>query len=69
MAQARAMSSNPQLALGLVLQDSARFDSYFPGLNREAVLHLQQAASGKGEKLVYVAGTRGMGKTHLLQAA
>jgi len=63
------MSSNPQLPLGLVLQDSARFDSYFPGLNREAVLHLQQAASGEGEKLVYVAGTGGMGKTHLLQAA
>ncbi|HAJ92977.1 MAG TPA: DnaA regulatory inactivator Hda [Gammaproteobacteria bacterium] len=63
------MSSNPQLPLGLVLQDSARFDSYFPGLNREAVLHLQQAASGEGEKLIYVAGTGGMGKTHLLQAA
>jgi DnaA family protein len=63
------MHSNPQLPLGLALQDSARFDSYFPGLNREAVQHLQLAASGTGEKLVYVAGARGMGKTHLLQAA
>ena len=63
------MNNNPQLPLGLVLQDSARFDSYFPGLNREAVSQLQLAASGTGEKLVYVAGTRGMGKTHLLQAA
>jgi len=63
------MNNNPQLPLGLVLQDGARFDSYFPGLNEEAVLHLQQAASGKGESLVYVAGARGMGKTHLLQAA
>jgi DnaA family protein len=69
MAQTRAMNNNPQLPLGLALQDSARFDSYFPGLNKEAVQHLQQAASGKGEKLVYVAGARGMGKTHLLQAA
>jgi DnaA family protein len=69
MAQARAMKNNPQLPLGLVLQDSARFDSYFPGLNQEAVQHLQLAATGKGEKLVYVAGTGGMGKTHLLQAA
>lgn len=69
MAQTRAMSDNPQLPLGLVLQDSARFGSYFPGLNQEAVQHLQLAATGKGEKLVYVAGTRGMGKTHLLQAA
>ena len=63
------MNSNPQLPLGLVLQDSARFDSYFPGLNQEAVQHLQLAATGRGEKLVYVAGSRGMGKTHLLQAA
>ena len=63
------MHSNPQLPLGLALQDSARFDSYFPGLNREAVSQLQLAASGTGEKLVYVAGARGMGKTHLLQAA
>lgn len=63
------MQSNPQLPLGLVLPDSARFDSYYPGLNREAVQHLQLAASGKGENLVYVAGARGVGKTHLLQAA
>ena len=69
MAEARAMTGNPQLPLGLALQDSARFDSYFPGLNREAVQQLQLAASGKGEKLVYVAGARGVGKTHLLQAA
>ena len=69
MAKTRAMTGNPQLPLGLALQDGARFDSYFPGLNREAVQHLQQAASGTGENLVYVAGARGLGKTHLLQAA
>lgn len=63
------MTGNPQLPLGLALQDGARFDSYFPGLNREVVQHLQQAASGTGENLVYVAGASGMGKTHLLQAA
>ena len=63
------MHSNPQLPLGLALKESARFDSYFPGLNGEAVQHLQLAASGKGENLVYVAGARGVGKTHLLQAA
>jgi DnaA family protein len=63
------MHNNPQLPLGLALQDSARFDSYFPGLNREALQHLQLAASGKGENLVYLAGARGVGKTHLLQAA
>jgi len=63
------MHNNPQLPLGLALQDSARFDSYFPGLNSEALQHLQLAAGGKGENLVYLAGARGVGKTHLLQAA
>ena len=63
------MNSNPQLPLGLVLKDSARFESYFPGLNNELLQHLQLAASGDGERLVYLAGAPGMGKTHLLQAA
>jgi DnaA family protein len=63
------MNSNPQLPLGLALKDSARFASFFPGLNDELVQHLQLAASGDGEHLVYVAGSNGMGKTHLLQAA
>ena len=63
------MNSNPQLPLGLVLKDSARFESYFPGLNNELLQHLQLAASGDGERLVYVAGAPGTGKTHLLQAA
>lgn len=61
--------NNPQLPLGLTLRDSACFDSYFPGSNREAVDSLQQAAAGQGEAFVYLAGADGMGKTHLLQAA
>jgi DnaA family protein len=64
-----SMNSNPQLPLGLALKDSARFESYFPGLNGELVQHLQLAATGNGERLVYVAGPSGTGKTHLLQAA
>ena len=60
---------HPQLPLGLALRDSARFTSYFPGRNREAVSHLRQAAEGTGERLVYLAGAAGLGKTHLLQAA
>ena len=67
--QPLSMNSNPQLPLGLVLQDSARFESYFPGLNGELLQHLQLAATGNGERLVYIAGSSGMGKTHLLQAA
>jgi len=61
--------NNPQLPLGLALRDSARFDSFFPGQNREAVASLQAAARGEGESLVYIAAPAGRGKTHLLQAA
>jgi DnaA family protein len=60
---------HPQLPLGLSLRDSARFVSYFAGDNGEAVAALQSVADGSGESLLYLAGQRGMGKTHLLQAA
>ena len=66
----RAISvTHPQLPLGLALKDSARFDSFFGGRNREAVESLQSAAAGRGESLIYIAGPAGTGKTHLLQAA
>ncbi len=61
--------NNPQLPLGLALRDSARFDSFFPGQNREAIASLQAAARGAGESLIFIAAPAGLGKTHLLQAA
>ena len=61
--------NNPQLPLGLALRDSARFESFFPGQNQEAVSSLQAAAQGTGESLVYLTAPAGLGKTHLLQAA
>ena len=60
---------HPQLPLGLKLRDSARFASYFPGRNQEAVDSLRLSAQGGGKSLIYLAGTPGLGKTHLLQAA
>lgn len=63
------MNSHPQLPLGLVPRDGARFNSYFPGPNLEVLHGLQQSATGNGEALVYMVGAAGMGKTHLLQAA
>ena len=60
---------HPQLPLGLTLRDSARFASYFPGSNAEAVNNLRASAEGLGDALVYLAGGAGSGKTHLLQAA
>ena len=60
---------HPQLPLGLSLRESARFASYFPGQNEEAVNSLRASAEGLGDTLVYLAGASGLGKTHLLQAA
>jgi len=61
--------NSPQLPLGLALRDSARFASYYPGGNQEAVSSLQAAAAGRGETFVFLAAAGGLGKTHLLQAA
>jgi DnaA family protein len=63
------VTRHPQLALGLSLRDSARFNSFYAGQNLETVQGLQQAAQGEGEVFVYVVAPAGMGKTHLLQAA
>jgi DnaA family protein len=78
LAQARVLSTgpvrmegsrvNPQLPLGLALQDSARFGNYFAGANLEAVRALQSCARGDGEPFVFLAGAHGLGKSHLLQA-
>ena len=59
---------HPQLPLGLVLRDSARFDSFFAGGNADLVTLLQVVARGKGESPVFLAGQPGRGKSHLLQA-
>jgi DnaA family protein len=61
--------SNPQLPLGLILREGARFGSYFPGHNREVVAALQLAATGTGEPFICLVGPAGLGKTHLLEAA
>jgi DnaA family protein len=60
---------HPQMPLGLAFKESARFASYFPGQNQEAVDSLRASAEGVGDTLVYLAGPAGLGKTHLLQAA
>jgi DnaA family protein len=65
----KVSSSHPQLPLGLALRESARFDSYYPGNNHEAVQAARGCATGDGEQLVYLAAPAGCGKTHLLQAA
>jgi DnaA family protein len=53
-----------QLALGVRLRADAVFDSFWPGVNGEAVAALQAAMSVP----VWLWGASGSGKTHLLQA-
>lgn len=58
-----------QLPLGLSLKDDASFDNFYPGRNCEIVAALKKTASGLGEKIIYLCGSRGQGLSHLLQAS
>lgn len=57
-----------QLTLGLSLKDEATFDNFYPGMNAEIVATLKETASGQGEQIVFLHGSRGQGCTHLLNA-
>jgi DnaA family protein len=57
-----------QLPLHVRLRDHARFASFVPGPNLQALRALQEAAPGT-PRVVWLWGRAGAGKTHLLQAA
>ncbi|MDO8940545.1 MAG: DnaA regulatory inactivator Hda [Methylicorpusculum sp.] len=44
------------------------FNSFYPGKNQEAINHLIQCVSFEGEQQLFIWGSSGLGKTHLLQA-
>lgn len=54
-----------QLTLGINLRDDATFDNYFAGQNEQVVYNLQM----QEEPYIFLFGTKGSGKSHLLQAA
>ncbi|MEW6352976.1 MAG: DnaA regulatory inactivator Hda [Pseudomonadota bacterium] len=56
-----------QLSLNVSLRDGATFDNYVPGPNREALHVLQHLVEGP-ERVIYLWGAPGAGKTHLLHA-
>lgn len=58
----------PQLPLQVQLRDSATFDSYYAGSNREAVTALRHLVHERAPG-IYLFGAPGTGKSHLLQAA
>jgi DnaA family protein len=57
-----------QIPLGLRLPDRARFESFLPGPNAEALEHACRIARAEGAGLTWLCGATGAGKTHLLQA-
>ena len=57
-----------QLPLGVRLRDRATFESFLPGANAVALAALQSVAAGRHAGLVWVAGSGGSGRSHLLQA-
>lgn len=63
----QALSS--QLTLGLGLKDEATFGNFYAAKNTEIVTELKKTASGQGESVIYLCGSRGQGRSHLLQAA
>ena len=60
--------SEIQLPLGLGLRDGATLENFVCGPNGEALGAVEALAAGTGERLVYLWGERGTGKTHLVQA-
>ncbi len=56
---------NNQLALGIQLLDTANFDNFGSGENKELIALLQQVK----EPFIYLFGASGVGKSHLLQAS
>jgi len=59
----------PQLPLGLSLKDEATFDNFFAAKNSEILAELKKCIAGQGERIIYLCGQRGQGRSHLLQAA
>ena len=57
-----------QLTLGLSLKDEATFNNFYSHKNAEIISALKKTSSGQGEKIIYLCGMRGQGRSHLLQA-
>lgn len=58
-----------QLTLGLSLRDEATVANFHAGENAEIVAEIKRTARGSGERVIFLAETRGQGASHLLKAA
>ncbi|WP_243039227.1 DnaA regulatory inactivator Hda [Dyella sedimenti] len=59
----------PQLPLALRWPRRQRFEHFHPGANAATLAAVEQLARGSGTPWLYLAGTAGSGKSHLLMAA
>ncbi len=57
-----------QLPLHFEFRANQTFKNFFPGIHHEIITHLQQCVAGSGEQQIFLWGTSGQGKSHLLQA-
>lgn len=57
-----------QLPLHFEFRANQTFKDFFPGANQETVTHLQKCIADLGEQQIFLWGTSGQGKSHLLQA-
>lgn len=59
---------NPQLALDLIRPLEPTLENFVAGANAEALAALRATAAGHGPSIIYLWGTPGCGRTHLLHA-
>lgn len=57
-----------QIPLAFEFRANQTFKDFFAGSNQEVVTHLYQCIQSQSEPQIYIWGTPGLGKTHLLQA-
>ncbi len=62
------MNPPVQLPLGISLREEARFENFILGENGLLCQSLKASAQGDGDQVVYLWGSEGCGRSHLLQA-
>ncbi|MFZ0255147.1 MAG: DnaA regulatory inactivator Hda [Gammaproteobacteria bacterium] len=63
------MTDGVQLALRVGLRDGPSFSNFIAGPNEEAVRAVRKLVANEGERVAYLWGARGTGKTHVLEAS
>lgn len=58
-----------QLTLSVTVRDDARFANFYAGPNAQVVYSIQDQWREGGEPFIYIWGSQGAGRSHLLQAA